>query len=812
MFKNHIKTAWRSLLRHKLQTGINIVGLAIGIAGCLSVFLLADFELSHNKEVLDADRIYRVYTSFNGQFSGVNAGVPTGVEEVAATSVQGTDVQCFLHNYSAEVDVPGEFSSAALKTFKRQDDIVVTGPEFFDLIQNFEWVVGAPRQSLGAPNQVVLTESKAKQYFGFKDVQEAMGRQLIYKDSLYLTVSGILHDPSFRSDFMFNDFISAQTIKGSFLKDEIPIDEWGSVRSADQFFIKTTEGVTKEAMAGLLSPLKERNRKESGDDAEDNTEFMLQPLSDLHFNQELGIFDSSPTPAHKATLLGLMLVAGLLLLIAAINFINLSTVQAAQRSKETGVRKVIGASRRQLTGQFLIETALLTLLTIPVAMALSELAMRYFSEFLPKGLGVDFWSAKVILFLLGAVVLVTFLAGLYPSFVMSSFQPAFAIKNQRGGALGKNSAGLRKSLIVFQFVLAQAFIIGAVMIGRQMNFVLHKDLGFNQDEVVYFYNWSQGTSKRDIFRIASRQIPEVKATALQNKPPIERGYQTSILEFELNGEKVESEVHFRFVDTAFVRLYNLELLAGRNLLPSDTISEFIVNETLARDMGYENPIDAVGNTIDYGKRKVPIAGVVKDFHVRSFHHAIPPTVITANSKSAWSVAAKISSEAAFPEVMEKIKQVWTEVYGDAELHYFVLNESISKLYESESRTAKLINTATGLAILVSCLGLFGLAFYTVTQRSKEISIRKVLGATVAQVVGLLSKDMVQLVIIALVIASPLAYYFMNKWLQSFAYSIGIQWWVFVMAGLVAVGVAFLTVSFQSVKAALANPVESLRSE
>ena len=811
MLRNHIKTAWRSLLRHKLQTGINIAGLAIGIAGCLSVFLLADYELGFNKKVVDANRIYRVCIQFTGQFSGINPGVPTGVEKEAAMSVQGTDVQCLIHTYSARVGVPSEFSGATVKKFNRQEDIVVTGPQYFDLIQNYNWIVGAPRQSLAAPHQVVLTESKAKKYFGLKDVREAIGRELIYNDSLRLTVTGILDDPNFRSDFMFNDFISEQTIRSSFLKDEFPMDEWGNVRSADQFFIKTSEGVTDEVLAGLLKPLKKR-RNENDDSGESNSEFILQPLSDLHFNQELGIFDASRSPAHKPTLLGLMLVAGLLLLIAAINFINLSTVQAVQRSRETGVRKVIGASRRQLAWQFLVETALLTVLTIPVAMALSELSKRYFSEYLPEGLGLNFASPKMLLFLIGSVAVVTFLAGLYPSFVMSSFHPAFALKSNMGNPMGRSSSGLRKGLIVFQFVLAQAFIIGAVMIGRQMNYVLNKDLGFNKESVVYFYNWGGGASKRDIFQQRLRQMPEVTATALQNKPPMQEGYQTSVLEFERDGGKVKSEVHFRWVDTAFVNLYGLELLAGRNLLPSDTISEFLVNETLAKEMGYQYPLDAVGNTLEYGDNKVPIAGVVKDFHVRSFHHAIPPMAITVKPSSAGSVAARISHEASFPETMEKMKQAWSDVYGDADLQYFVLNDAIQKMYASEARIAKLINTATGLAILVSCLGLFGLAFYTVTQRSKEISIRKVLGASVANLIGLLSKDIVQLVVIALLIASPLAYYFMDNWLQGFAYRIEISWWVFVAAGVFAVGVAFLTVGVQSVKAALANPVERLRSE
>ncbi len=811
MFKNYFKTAWRILWRNKLQTGINTIGLAIGIAGCLSAFLLVEYELGFNRGIVDADRIYRVYTQYNGQFSGVNPGIPTGVKTLAAIALEGTEVQCLLHSFTAPVTLPGEFDQSALRKLENQKDIIITGPEYFDLIQNYEWLVGAPRQSMSAPFQLVLTESKARKYFGLKDAREAMGRTVIYNDSLRMTVAGVLKDPEFRSDFFFNDFISIQTVLSSFLKDEIPIDKWGGTRSSDQFYIKTVEGVSQEAMADFLMPLNKRN--EGGEETTDlNKEFKLQPLADLHFNQELSIFDSSQSTVHKPTLYGLILVAGLLLLLAAINFINLSTVQATMRSKETGVKKAIGASRGQLRWQFLIETGILTVMTIPVAMALSELSMRYFSEYLPAGLIMDFWSLKVLAFLIGAIVLITFLAGLYPSFVLSSFHPAFAIQQSKSGSIGKNSSNLRKGLIVFQFVLAQAFIIGAIMIGRQMNFILQKDLGFNEESVVYFYNWRGGAAKKQLFKDRLKQLPQVAEVALQNKPPMESGYQTSVLEFARDSELIESEVHFRFIDTSFLRLYNIELLAGRNVLPSDTINEFIINETLAEQMGYPTPLDAVGNTLDYNDKKVPITGVVKDFHVRSFHHAIPPTVITASNRNAWSVAVKISNGEHFPTVMESIKQIWIDVYADAEMHHLVFNDAIEKMYESEARTSKLINTATGLAILVSCLGLFGLAFFTVTQRSKEISIRKVLGASIMQVVGLISRDIVILVLIALIIASPIAYYFLENWLQDFTYRIGTPWWVFAVAGIVGVSVAFLTVGFQSLKAALANPVESLRSE
>lgn len=808
MFRKNLIVAWRSLLKHKLQTGINIAGLSIGIAGCLIVYLLTHYELSFNKTIVDRDRIYRVYTQFNGQFNGVNSGVPTGAATLAGTALQGTDLQCMVQVMQSQVIIPSEQTGGGPKKMETQDDIVLISPGYFDLIQNYEWLEGAPRQALSEPFKVVLTESKAKQYFGLKDAREAIGRQLIYKDSLNVTVSGILKDPGFISDFHFTDFISSQSIASSFLKEEFPQDEWDGVRSADQLFVKATKGIPEEKLAANLKPLIDRFNKDQMLGGTKNT-FKLQPLSELHYNQDLGIFDTSRAPAHKGTLYGLMLVASLLLLIAAINFVNLATVQATRRSKETGIRKAIGASRGQIARQFLVETFVIALLALPIAAALTEVAMRYFSEFLPEGLHFSVWSPTVLSFMAGAVLVVTFLAGVYPAFVMSAFHPAFAIKNQTGVAAGKGAVNLRKSLIVFQFVLAQAFIIGSMAVGQQLRFVLHKDLGFNKDAVVYF--WASRAQKM-VFKDRLEKLPEVRGTTLQNKPPMDSGSQTSIVKYDQGDQKVESEVHFRMVDTNYIHLYEIQLLAGRNLLPSDTMKEALVNETLAKAMGYTDPATAIGQTIYMHQSNLPIVGVVKDFHVQSLHNKIPKLAISAANASAYSVAAKIGAGQSLSGTIDKLKAVWEEVYPGKEFTPFFLDETVSKLYERETNLTKLINTATGLAIFISCLGLFGLAFFTVTQRSKEISVRKILGAGVAGIVALLSRDFVKLVVIALLIAAPLAYLLINRWLQDFAYRITVQWWVYLLAGAGAIVIAFLTVGYQSLKAALANPVESLKTE
>ncbi|HMQ47667.1 MAG TPA: ABC transporter permease [Saprospiraceae bacterium] len=806
MIKNNLIIAWRRLLRSKLPTAINIIGLAIGIAGCLLVFQITSYELGVNKSISERDRIYRVWTQFNGEFSMENSGVPTGVAALAAEAIQGTEVQCMFHSYNAKVEVP-EPNGKGRRNLGVQEDLVITDPSFFDLIQNFEWLEGSAYQSLAQPNQVVLTEQKVKQYFGLANPRDAIGRELIYADSLVLTVSGVLRERDFSSDFTFTDFISAASIPGSLLKQYVSLDDWDGVRSADQFFVKAAEGISAGQLAEQLQPLNDRyNADIEAGEARD--EFKLQPLSELHFNQSLRTFDNGPAPAHLPTLYGLMVIAGMLLLIAAVNFINLATVQATRRSKETGVRKVIGASRQALAKQYLTETALLAVLALPVALGLTELAGTYFTDFLPEGLEISVSSPKVLAFLVLSVVLITFISGLYPAFMMASFNPAFAIKNQ---SIGKGSAGLRKGLISFQFVLAQAFIIGAIIIGQQLHFALNKDLGFNKEAIIYFYlPWQSEVSKRQLFTEELRQQPGVLAATMQNKPPIEGGYQTGVLDFERNGEITSAEVHFRFVDTAYLHVFDIQLIAGRNLLPSDTIQEIVINQKMVNVMGFSSSAEAIGKTVKMHDKNIPIAGVVADFHLQSLHNAIPPLAITTSP--GWSVAAKLTSSQPLSSSMGKCKATYATIFPGVEFNPMFMDESIAQLYESELRMAKLINTATGLAILLSCLGLFGLAFYTVNARAKEISIRKVLGASVASVVGLLSKEVLLLVAGSLLLAGPLAYYFVERWLQDFAYRVDIQWWVFALAGVLAIGVAFLTVSFQSVKAALANPVESLKSE
>lgn len=811
MWKNNLLVAWRSILKHKLQTGINIAGLAIGIAGCLLVFIITNYEWSFNQKIVDKERIYRVCSEFSGAFSSVNPGVPM-ILPSTTTAFTGVEVQSNFITDEGKVEIPPEHSLGTQKEFKEEGDIAFAGPDYFDLIQNYEWLEGSPRQSLTEPHKVVLTASKARKYFGLKDPREAIGREIIFHDSLHTTVSGILAEPDFQSDFHFTDFISFATIEASWLKEDYDLTNWGNVSSHTQLFLKLAKGT---ALADIEQQLKRISDEQNS--KEETTwliNFFLQPLDEIHFNAEMGTFDHGPKAAHMPTLYGLMLVAILLLLIAAINFINMATAQASRRAKEVGIRKVIGGTRGHLTKQFLVETLLLAALALPLAIMLTEFALHYFKDMLPGGLTFQVLDPSILLFLVLTVSIVTFLSGFYPAIVLSSYLPAFALKNmmnKSGG--GKQNLALRKGLIIFQFTLAQVFIIGALMIHQQLNYVLHKDLGFDREQRIHFsFGWGTKDSEKQVIKGQLTQLPGVLATSMSSATPIRRGWNTSIISHDQNGEEIQTEVHTRSIDTAYLRLYDIPLAAGRNMIPSDTIREVLINETYAKMMGYEDVEAAIGQTLKYRGADRPIAGVVKDFHVQSLHSSIAPLLLASSKRSFHGIGVKFAGGTPLSENIEKVKAIWATVLPDKRFNYYILDETVERLYTTELRTSKLINTATGLAIFISCLGLFGLVFFTVTQRTKEIGIRKVLGASIAGIVSLLSKDFFKLIFISLLVATPLAWYFMNKWLEGFAYSIGLQWWIFILAGLVVMLIAFATMSIQSIKAALANPVEALRNE
>ena len=815
MIKNYLKTAWRNITRNKVYTGINILGLSLGIAACLVIYLITSFELSYDKLQPDKERIYRIVTSLQNSQGKKNdlAGGIGAMPIAMRNELSGFETTTSFCNIISKVIIPnGKYPTKKFEAEPEFSPIIIAEPQYFDIFK-YQWLVGNAATALNAPYKVVLSENEAHKYFGAQSLRDIIGREVIYRDSLHFTVSGIVKDLEGNTDLIFKDFLSFATVQNSPLKYDMDMHGWGMWDYNTQGYVKLAKGVTTAQVEKQFPQFIAAHIKMQPGN---KTQLLLQPLADLHFNNTYN--DTYSRKAHLPTLYGLMGIAIFILLIAAINFINLSTAQSLRRAREVGVRKVLGSSKANLTTQFLIETFLVTIAAVFIAVLITNPILSFFSSMVPLGIKLNLLNPATLLFLLAVIIITSLLAGFYPATVLSSYLPALSLKGQGSQKLNRSSY-LRKTLIVFQFTVSLIFIIGTIIVARQVHFVLNKDLGFNKDAIVTTHvGWTGKGDKLDVFENKIAQIPGVQLVTRHRNTPMSHGHPGTFMKYSGKNGEVTVDASFDMCDDNYLPLFGLKLIAGRNLVKSDTLKEFLVNETCARALGFTKPEDALGQIVQVGinNKKGPIVGIVKDFHSASLHEAITPFFFTSNKRGENSISIKLATTGrgvdAFKSTIAQISKASLAVYPNEKFEYKFLDETIASLYEKEQKTSQLMYTAMGVAIFISCMGLFGLAAFTAQQRVKEIGIRKVLGATTAGIVSMLSKDFLVLIVVAIIIASPIAYYFMHLWLLDFAYRVNISWWVFVAAGLAAVFIALLTISFQSMKASLANPVKSLRSE
>ncbi|MFD2933675.1 permease prefix domain 2-containing transporter [Spirosoma flavum] len=811
MLHNYLKTAFRNLTKHKVSSAINLFGLTLGITACLVIYIITNYELSYDTFHPDSEQIYRLVGEAKYGPTGEKHPVgfaPNAVPLALRKEIAGLETIAAFYNIESDVLIPsGSQKPKRFESRRRTGgnaDIVVVDPQYFDIF-TYQWLAGNPKTALNEPFKLVLSEQKARTYFGNLPLAEIIGKEVIYQDSVRVSVAGIVKDWTQPTDFTFTDFISFATIRASQLKREIDLDQWDDIWSASQAFIKLPKGVTS---AQLAIPFQQFSTKHFRKDLK----FVpgLQPLADLHFNEDYQ--DNYSRKAHLPTLYGLMAIAGFILLIAAINFINLATAQSSKRAKEVGIRKVMGSNRKGLIIQFLSETTILTLISVLVALVLIKPMLSIFDSLIPQGLTFNLFSLQTLLFLATVVVTTSLLAGFYPSWILSSYVPALTLKGQ-SALKGSQKGYLRKGLIVFQFAVSLVFIIGTLMVGRQLNFMRNKDLGFSTDAIIEVHTLRDDKSL--VLAQKIKQLSGVERVTMQWFPPMGTSYMMTKLKYK-GKKEVEMDVSAKVGDENFIPLYQLRLLAGRNYVKSDSLRELVINATYAKALGFKKPTEAINQFVEMQGKQYPIVGVVADFHEQSFHEKISSSFIGYMPRQSKNIGVKLVTRGGqisdLTTTLANIEQQWKAVYPDNKFDYEFLDDSIAKLYEKEQKTGQLVNTATTIAILISCMGLFGLATFTAEQRTKEIGVRKVLGASVASIVALLSKDFLLLIIIALIIASPIAWWTLNQWLQDFSYKTDVEWWIFALAGFLAVGIALLTVGFQSVKAALINPVNSLRSE
>jgi putative ABC transport system permease protein len=816
MFKNFLLIALRNLRRNPVFSFINVLGLAIGISASLVIYLIVSYDFSFEKFQKDKDRIYRVVT--NMTFAGSsfpNSGVPMPLQTAIKTEMTGVEITAPFHQYyEPRISiVTGDTSKPAI--FKKQKNIVFADNDYFRLIPHV-WLAGSPSKALTDPFKVVLTETRAKQYFPGIRPTEIVGRTISYDDSVRITVSGVVKDLDEITDFTFKEFLSYSTLEKSNLKNQTGWGEWGSVSSSTQLMIKLSPGTTVEKINKQFKDLRKKYSKDN--EGTSTTTHTLQPLQDIHFNSTYDNFDQRI--ASRSTLYGLIMLSVFLLVLGCINFINLTTAQASQRAKEIGIRKTLGSVRKQLMIQFLSETFLLTLLATIVSVLITPIILKLFKDFVPAELHFSLIRQPgIILFLLVLILVVSIFSGFYPALVLSGFKPILVLKNQAYSNTGKTrSSWLRKTLTVTQFVIAQVFVMGTFMVSKQISYSINKDLGFNKEAIIFLQTPYKAKDPDARFVMAEKlkNIPGIRMISLASSPPSSRGTMSTTMKYKDGKKEQEFDIQLKYGDTNYLRLYQLRLLAGRNLLPSDTVRELVINETFAKLIGFQNPYQAIGKEIIYNEKRLPIAGVVRDFHQKSLHETIKPLAVLSRISSSRVISigldAHNGSTDGWKNTIQKIEAEWKQFYPDEEFDYKFFDESIASFYEADQKISGLLNWAAGLAILISCLGLLGLLIYTTNQRTKEIGVRKVLGATVAQVVTLLSKDFVKLVLVAFVIASPIAWWAMQKWLDNFQYRTSMSWWIFAAAGLLMVVIALLTLGFQIVRSASANPVKSLRSE
>lgn len=791
MFKNYLLIAWRNIARNKIYTFINILGLSLGLCACLCIFLITRHELSFDNFHPGGRNIYKII----GHIKDENAkesevGIPLIVAPAAKQTLTGLDAVTVIRKLS--------------------DSVIVTDASWFSVF-HYDWLAGHPATALNTPRSVVISTTSARKHFGNTPAAEIIGRQLVYLDSLTVTVTGVVRDWDEPTDFPYTDFISTNTIIASFLKNGIRPGDWTDCATPwdAKGFIKLKKNISPTQMAGQLTALAggrmHLEQKQTG--------FLsLLPLSEVHFNDHN--FTYKGENASATTQYILIGIALFILLLAVINFINLSTALSIRRAKEVGVRKVLGSSRRRIVIQFLSETAMLTFFSLLLAIPLVKPTLRLFHTMVPSTLTFPLWSPGILLFLILITIITTLLAGLYPARIVAAWIPVSCLKGgvQKGG----EKWWLRKGLIVFQFTITLIFIISTLIIRRQINYMRGEDLGFSTDAIITLEtNRGDTTQRARVLAEQIRRLSGVNDVTRQSFSPITRIHTMVQLQYKTD-RPLDYRTALQIADEHFIPLYKMKLLAGINLRPTDQLKEVVINESMMKTMGIKDPKDAVGQNLFLGDSRIPIIGVVADFHEYSYHDAILPIVMAHLPMAETSIAIKLSTTGKhindLEHTLKNIERTWKNIYPDLPFNYTFLDEDIANMYKKEEETAFLINAAMVVTAVISCMGLLGLSIFAARQRTKEIGIRKVLGASTTDITILLSRNIVALVLLAILIASPVAWYCMHLWQRNFIYRAGIGIDLFVIAGLSALAIALLTISYQTIKTALTNPATILRTE
>jgi predicted permease len=794
MIRNYLKIAFRNLWRDKSYTIINVVGLSLGITCGILIFLLVSHHFSYDNYHKNVDRTYRVVSDLTfGEQEIKTPGVPIPVYDALKTDVpELEEVTEIRQTYNLVVTLEG--ANGQQQKFK-QDEAAYVQPNWFDVF-DYQWIEGSPA-ALEKPDHVVLTETLARKFF---DEADPMGKTIRIDNERDYIVGGVLADLPENTDYaqeMLLPFAAYADIIG-----EEAMGQWGSVSSNHQVFAVLPANFTSQQLSTQLEAIITKNYPEEDQGV---YTFKPQPLADIHFNPDYnGI-------AQRSYLWALALVGLFLILTACINFVNLATAQAINRAKEVGVRKVVGGSRAQLFRQFMLETGLLTLLAIIFSAVLAKMALPYLNQLTESDMRLDYFSdVKYLIFFVAMLILVTLFSGAYPAIVLTGFKPAEALKSKFASA-SFGSFSLRRALVVAQFVITQFLIIAAIVMTSQMEYFKNADMGFNKDAIVVAPLPVKEPSQMQTLKNQLLQVPGIESVSYSYSPPASTSTNTTNFRYGNRSEDEVFQINTKPGDASFLETYGLELVAGRNLQPSDTIREFLVNETLIEKLGLGSPEEAINQNLEVWGIEAPIVGVVKDFFTRTMGNEIDPVSIMSRAQSFDQINIKVST-ANVPETLAAIDKTWNAQFPEHFYEYQFVDEYIAEFYQLESILLWLLRVFCGIAILIGCLGLYGLVSFMALRKTKEIGIRKVLGASFGNIVWIFGKEFTRLVLLAFLIAAPLAWWVMDLWLSDYAYRIDIGARIFIIAILATFAIVAFTVGYRTITAATENPVESLRSE
>ncbi|MDB5211594.1 MAG: FtsX-like permease family protein, partial [Sediminibacterium sp.] len=782
MIRNYLKIGWRNLTRNKSYAFINIFGLSLGIACSIVIFMLISYHLSFDTFHKNKDHIYRLVTEWHDDEVGHSQAVPSPLGKAFRNEFTFAEKTARVIDYNNTlIALPLE---KEIKKFKEESGVVYTEPEFFDMF-DFPLVKGDKKTFLNNPNSAAITEKLAKKYFGN---EEAMGKTIRVNNHTNFLITGVLKDIPSNTDRKQEIYLSYDNLKAqsTWIAND---SSWGGVYSGSQCYVLLKPSVTPSQVDAGLHQLIMKNY--TGRDQK-VWMFKLQPISDIHFNTD---FDGY---ADRKYLWAFFFIGLFLIITACVNFINLATAQALNRSKEIGIRKVLGSLPSQLFWQFIAETALITVFAIILAIGFAAVSLPFINELFKTEIRLHLFSnLPLVLFLFVVGILVTFLSGSYPGLILARFQPVLALKSK----LSQKHIGgfsLRRVLVVTQFAISQMLIIGTIVIASQMHYSKTSDLGFNKDAVIMLPVPIQDKTKMITLKTRLAGVGGVEKLTLCMGAPAWGSNNNTSVRFDTRPADEHWNINLKYADEDYLKTFNIQLLAGRNIYPADTIREFVVNETFIKKLNLKSPQDVIGKnlSIDGSSKTAPIVGVVKDFYNYSFHSNIAAICIMPSTNNYRNCAVKINMQNLKP-ALASFEKISNETYPDYLYSYQFLDERIAQFYELDTIMLKLIQVFAGIAILIGSLGLYGLVSFMAVRKTKEIGVRKVLGASVQNILWLFGKEFARLLLIAFGIAAPVAWWAMSKYLQDFKNRINIDAGVFLLASACTFLIAGLTVGYRS---------------